>query len=94
MKTQKCISDADIGCLLEGDLSEQQRKTLQQHIDICPDCRAHWQQASAGSKYIKDMFSAAWQSQCLSEDLISGFVNGTMNLEKDCPGSYCSMPTM
>lgn len=81
MNTKECISDADIGRLLEGDVTEQHRQTLQRHIEVCPDCKARWQQLSAGAQYVESMFKAD-QSNCLSEDLLTGFIDKTLNPEK------------
>ena len=84
MNTQKCISDADIGRLLDGDVTSQEKQLLHEHIEICPQCKARFQQASAGARQLDDFFAqAAKEAQatdkCLSEDVLARFVNQTLD---------------
>jgi len=83
MNTKECISDSDIGRLLEGDVTEQHRQPLQRHIEICPDCKTRWQQVSSGAQYVESMFKTG-RSSCLSEDLLTGFINKTLDSEERC----------
>jgi len=86
MNTQRCMSDADLGRLWEGDVTPQERQGLEQHIQSCPDCSARWQRMSDGAQYVADLFSkAASQARaaggCLSADVLTGYVNQTLEPE-------------
>ena len=78
MKAKNCISDADLGRLLDGDVNASQRQLLQEHIESCSDCRARWQRVSRGSQYV-DSLLAETATGCLSEEQLAGFVEGTLN---------------
>ncbi len=86
MNTQKCISDADLGRLLEDDVTSQEKQTLQQHIDTCPDCKGRWQRMSAGVQHIEAFLSdkagkALMTGGCLSEEVLTEFIDETLNQE-------------
>lgn len=87
MNNQKCISDADLARLWEGDVTSQKKEVLQQHMEICSNCRTRWQQMSAGAKQVETMLFAAakkanLQRECLSDDLLTGFIDETLDSEK------------
>jgi len=87
MNRQKCISDADLARLWDGDVAAQDEQALQQHIEICPDCRDRWKRMSAGAKHVESLLSeAAGKTQaageCLSGDLLTGFVEDTLKPEE------------
>lgn len=87
MSSQDCISDADLGRLLEGNITSQKRQSLQKHIELCPDCRNRWQRVSAGAQHVESLLSAATGKPplargCLSEDVLAGFINQTLGPEK------------
>ena len=89
MNTQKCISDADLGRLWEGDVTAQDRQALQQHIEACPDCKDRWQRMSAGAQHVETLlFETADKTQmvggCLSEDLLTGFIDEDLDPTKRC----------
>jgi len=83
MNTHKCISDSDIGRMLTGDITEQQRTILFEHIRGCPNCKARWQQASSGAEYMNNLLSKAWSNArkdvCLSDEVVNGFVNDSLS---------------
>jgi len=87
MNTQKCISDADLARLWEDDVTPQEKQALQQHIEICPDCRTRWQQMSAGAQHVETLLfetarKARMKGECLSDDLLAGFIDETLGPEK------------
>jgi len=84
MNTQKCISDADLNRLSEGDLTSQEKRTLLEHIKTCPDCKARWEKVCTGSQYIDEMIfetaaKAQGQDQCLTDQQITAFALEDMN---------------
>jgi len=105
MNTQKCISDADLARLWEGGVTTEEKQALQQHIEICSDCRARWQQMSAGAQHVETLlFEAVKKARivggCLSEDLLAGFINQTIDPGKrsiveghlaKCPSCQCAL---
>lgn len=83
MNTQKCISDADLARLWEDDVTPQEKQALEQHIEICPDCRTRWQQMSAGAQHVETLLfetarKARTAGECLSDDQLTGFINETL----------------
>lgn len=87
MNTQKCISDADLARLWEGDVTPQEKQTLEQHIEICLDCGIRWQQMSAGAQHVETLLfqtarKARMKGECLSDDLLAGFIDETLGPEK------------
>jgi len=87
MNTQKCISDADLARLWEGDVTPQEKQTLEQHIKIFPDCRNRWQQMSAGAQHVETLLfetakKALMKGECPSDDLLAGFIDETLGPEK------------
>lgn len=87
MNTQKCISDADFARLWEDDVTPQEKQALQQHIEICPDCRTRWQQMSAGAQHVETLLfetarKARMKGECSSDDLLAGFIDETLGPEK------------
>ncbi len=87
MNTQKCLSDADLGRLWEGDTTPQEKQVLQQHIETCPDCKKRWQRMSAGARHVEQLFlKAADRSsatgQCLSTDLLKGYIGQSLGSEQ------------
>lgn len=74
MNSQKCISDADIGRLLEDDLALQEKQAFEQHIEVCPQCKTRWQQASAGAGHLDALFAkAAGAYEKQSDDMWSEY---------------------
>lgn len=87
MNTQKCISDADLARLWEDDVTPQEKQVLQRHIKTCSKCKACWQRMSAGARNVENLLFEATRKErtkgeCLSEDVLAGFVNQTLDLEK------------
>lgn len=86
MNTQKCLSDADLGRLWEGDVTPQEKQALQQHMETCSDCKKRWQRLSAGAQHVESLlFEAVSKTQkaggCLSEDTLTGFIDEALNQE-------------
>ena len=86
MNTHKCISDSDLGRLLEGDVTQQDRLALQQHIEACPDCKTRWQRVSAAVQHMETALSEAVSEAqaagpCLSEDMLCGFIGQALDPE-------------
>lgn len=87
MNAQKCIPDADIDRLLDGDVTSHEKQSLHDHIETCPQCKARWQQASAGARRLDDLFTRTAKEvqtagECLSGDLLTGFIDKTLDSEK------------
>lgn len=87
MNKQKCISDADLGRLWEGDVTPQEKQALQQHIELCLDCGTRWQRMSGGAQHAETLLLEAARKArtaggCLSEDLIAGFIDQTLDPRK------------
>lgn len=81
------ISDADLSRLLEGDVSQEEQDALQEHLRSCPECTARWERISAGARYVESLLFEAVRrgrtsDSCLSEDLLVGFINQTLDSEK------------
>lgn len=83
MNTQKCISDADFGRLLENDLTVQEKQAFHQHMEDCPACRDSWRRISTGARYVEQVFSEAApkdrKAGCLSGDVLQGLVDETLD---------------
>ena len=87
MNNQQCISDADLARLWDGVLTSQEREVLQQHMNICSNCRTRWQQMSEGAKHMEELLfeparKAHSRHRCLSDDLLTGFIDETLDSEK------------
>ena len=81
MTLQDCISDADLARLWDDDVTPERGLVLQQHIGVCPECRARWQQMSEGARHMESLLDAAWKASrnCLSEDVLDGFVSSRLD---------------
>ena len=84
MNTQKCLTDTDLGRLLDKDLTPQEQQTFQHHIDGCPACQARWQRISGGARHVEALLakaaSQARQSRaCLSDEMLTGYAGDTLD---------------
>jgi len=93
MSTRKCISDADIGRLLDDDVTSQEKQSLHEHIETCLLCRTRWQQVSTGAGQLDNLFAltvkkAQTPDKCLSENVLAGFVNQTLGKTERCKAEH------
>jgi len=87
MNTEKCLSDSDLGRLLDGDFDAQDIRALKQHIANCPSCSGRWQRLTDGVQYVENLLSGADKKSkatddCLSDETITEFVNQSLEQQQ------------
>jgi len=76
MNTHKCLSDADLNQLCEGNVTVQNREIFQKHIESCSDCSKRWQQVERGHKILESMLNDArsGRGKCPSKETLDSFI--------------------
>lgn len=76
MNINKCLSDADLNQLCEGNVTAQNREIFKKHIESCLDCSKRWQQVVQGHTILESMLHDArsGRGKCPSKETLDSFI--------------------
>ena len=85
MNTHKCLSDADLNQLSEGNVTVQNREIFQKHIESCSDCSARWQQVVQGHTILESMLNDArsGRGKCPSKETLDSFAEALEKIHNE-----------
>jgi len=86
MNLQRCLTDADMGRLWEGDMPTTERSNIELHLETCQHCRERWERISVGTRCLEAAFKTHGKSPpqktCPSTDLLVGFLSDMLDEEE------------
>lgn len=75
-----CVPDTLMNRLYEGEVSDEQRAKLEQHIERCASCRERWESFVEGERLLEEALvpKELDTSACPDDETLSAYVDGAL----------------